>query len=162
MHYFRKSCVFSLAIILAILPFFAFAADPVSNVDLLADDLSNVVTTKEYVDETTVTKHQGSKGQILQVNASGDLAITTPLSSINSTHTNTTSYKGVPTESAVVNYAIQKPSSASVGKVLTYGSGATADSRPEAQYIKVPVATGDPSASSNPATPSGFASIWLQ
>ena len=68
----------------------------------------------------------------------------------------------VTTKEYVDGTRVQKPSTATAGQVLTYGTGATADSQPEAQYIKVPIATSDPSASSNPATPTGFASIWLQ
>lgn len=159
MHYFRKSCVFSLAILLASLPFVA-SADVV---------MANVVTTKDYVDETTVAKYQGTteggttnyhQGDILQVNASGNLERVTPLASINRTHTGS-SNKSVPTERAVVNFAVQKPESVANGKVLTFQSGTLTD-QPTAQYIKVPVAAGDPNATSNPANPTGFASIWLQ
>ncbi len=77
----------------------------------------------------------------------------------------TNSYQVVTTVdyvTAKVDERIQKPTSAAQGKVLTYGTNADAESRPEAQYVKVPVATGDPSAASNAPTPTGFASIWLQ
>lgn len=164
MHYFRKSCVFSLAILLAALPFVA-SADVV---------MANVVTTKDYVDETTVAKDQSTRdsngtvtatnvGDIMQVetvSGVGILTRKTPLASIDRTHTGS-SNKSIPTERAVVNFAVQKPESVANGKVLTFQSGTLTD-QPTAQYIKVPVATGDPNATSNPANPTGFASIWLQ
>ena len=65
-----------------------------------------------------------------------------------------------PSAAAVKEYAVQKPTSAAAGQVLTYDTGATADSRPVAKYIQVPMATGDPSASGN--TVNGVVSIWLQ
>jgi len=67
-----------------------------------------------------------------------------------------------PSAAAVKEYAIQKPTSASAGKVLTYGAGATADSQPVAQYIKVPVATGDPNNGGTLDNTTPFVSIWLQ
>ena len=69
---------------------------------------------------------------------------------------NTTKY---PSAKAVAQYGVQKPATATAGQVLMYGTGATADSRPVAQYIQVPMATGDPAVS---GTVSGTASIWLQ
>lgn len=68
---------------------------------------------------------------------------------------NTTKYTSA---AAVAEYAIQKPADAANGKVLTYTGNA--DSRPTAQYIKVPMANGDPTA--NGTTVSNTASIWLQ
>lgn len=62
-----------------------------------------------------------------------------------------------PSAAAVKEYAIQKPATAAAGKVLTYNGDQ--DSRPIAQYIQVPMATGDPATS---GTVSGTASIWLQ
>ena len=120
----------------------------------LSDD-GTVVTSKLYVDSTKVAIHQGSANQVLQVNGSGDLAPvtmdTTPTAS---------SAKPV-TSGGVKSYAIQKPASASEGKVLSYGTSATADSQPVAQYVKVPVATGDPNASGATA-PTAFSSVWIQ
>ncbi|MBO4683210.1 MAG: hypothetical protein J5611_01355 [Alphaproteobacteria bacterium] len=155
MHYFCKSCVFFAAIFLAGLPFVASAND--------------VFTTKDYVDMTTVAKYQGEtsggttnyhQGDILQVNASGNLERVTPLNSLDRTHT-ASSNQDVPTEAAVVSYAVEKPGTVANGKVLTFTSDTVTD-RPTAQYIKVPVATGDPSDANSPASPTGFASIWLQ
>ena len=61
----------------------------------------------------------------------------------------------------VVGAKQDKPASGfAEGKVLTY-SGNTA-ANPTASYVKVPVATADPSASSNPGTVSNLASIWIQ
>jgi len=65
-----------------------------------------------------------------------------------------------PSAAAVKEYAVRKPASAAAGQVLTYDTGATADSRPVAKYIQVPMANGDPTSSGN--TVSGVASIWLQ
>lgn len=68
-----------------------------------------------------------------------------------------------PSAKAVTQYAIQKPASASKGKVLMYAhddNSANADSRPVAGYIRVPMANGDPT--SNGTTVSDTASIWLQ
>ena len=63
-----------------------------------------------------------------------------------------------PSAAAVKEYAVRKPTSVSNGKVLTY-TGNDVNSRPEAKYIQVPMATGDPATS---GTVSGVASIWLQ
>ncbi len=65
-----------------------------------------------------------------------------------------------PSAAAVKGYAVQKPTVATAGQVLTYDTGATANSRPVAKYIQVPMANGDPTSSGN--TVSGVASIWLQ
>lgn len=160
MHFFHRGCVFSLTILLVIAPFVASADD--------------IFTTKTYVDKTKVAIDQSTRntggtvtntnaGDIMQVandNGVGKLTRTTPLASLTSTHT-ADSNKGIPTESAVVNYAVQKPVSNTLadGKVLTFTS-ATATDRPEARYIKVPVANGDPNASGTNVT--ATASIWLQ
>jgi len=64
-----------------------------------------------------------------------------------------------PSAAAVKEYAVRKPTSVSNGKVLTY-TGTDVNSRPEAKYIQVPMATGDPTSGGN--TVSGVASIWLQ
>ncbi|MBQ6027115.1 MAG: hypothetical protein IJL21_00980 [Alphaproteobacteria bacterium] len=63
-----------------------------------------------------------------------------------------------PSAAAVKEYAVQKPTSAAAGQVLTYDTGANANSRPVAKYIQVPVATGDPTSN----TVNDVASIWLQ
>ena len=189
MHIFDRACVFSLVAILIVAPFVASATE--------------IVTTKEYVDQTTVQKYQGTTendvttlhtGDILQVNATGNLERVTPASapasgsvvpitaggvytavngkedtsnkldgSTNNTiadyPTNDTKYISA---KAVAGYSIQKPVSATAGQVLTYGTGATADSRPVAQYLTVPVAAGDPNDANNPSTPTGFASVWIE
>ena len=68
--------------------------------------------------------------------------------------TDTTKY---PSAKAVAQYAVQKPANVSNGKVLTYTSD-NANNAPEAKYIQVPVATGDPTSN----TVNDMASIWLQ
>ena len=189
MHLCRKRYAVLFAVILITLPFVASATD--------------IFTTKEYVDETTVSVYQGEvvdgntkthEDDILQVNSSGNLHLVTPSDTptsgsmvpitsggvysalsgkenksdkldastgktIADYNNNTTKY---PSAKAVAQYAIQKPASASEGKVLTYGSGANADSRPVAQYIKVPVANGDPNNGGTLDSTTPFASIWLQ
>lgn len=177
MRYFNKIHVFSVMAVISAMPFVASATE--------------IMATKEYVDLTTVTKHQGTQGQMLQVNSSGDVALVTPDSAptngsanpitsdavydaledkedvsnkldgasgntVADYSTNITKY---PSAKAVAQYGVQKPATATAGQVLMYGTGATADSRPVAQYIQVPMATGDPAAS---GTVSGTASIWLQ
>jgi hypothetical protein len=72
---------------------------------------------------------------------------------------NTGSTVKYPSVAAVEQYAIQKPATASAGKVLTYSGNA--DSRPVAQYVKVPMAASDPN-TSGASAPTGYASIWLQ
>lgn len=182
MRYFHKIHVFSVLAIIVAVPFVASATE--------------IMATKEYVDLTTVTKHQGTQGQMLQVDSSGDVALVTPDSAPTNGSANpitsdavydaledkedvsnkldgTTSGQKIsdltagsgagqdqtmyPSAAAVKEYAIQKPTTAAAGKVLTYNGDQ--NSRPIAQYIQVPMATGDPAAS---GTVSGTASIWLQ
>ena len=182
MHCFHKIHVFSVLAIIVAVPFVASATE--------------IMATKEYVDLTTVTKHQGSQGQMLQVNSSGDVALVTPDSAPTNNSTKpitsdavydalegkedvsnkldgTTSGQKIsdltagsgagqdqtmyPSAAAVKEYAIQKPATAAAGKVLTYNGDQ--NSRPIAQYIQVPMATGDPA---NNGTVSDTASIWLQ
>ena len=183
MHCFHKVCLFSVLVMIAV-PFGAMATE--------------IMATKEYVDLTTVAKHQGTQGQMLQVNSSGDVALVTPSSTPTNGSTlpitsgavydalegkedvsnklNGTSTSGqkigdlaagsgagqdqvmYPSAAAVKEYAVRKPTSVSNGKVLTY-TGNDVNSRPEAKYIQVPMATGDPATT---GTVSGVASIWLQ
>ena len=65
-----------------------------------------------------------------------------------------------PSAAAVKEYAVQKPTAATAGQVLTYDTGANANSRPVAKYIQVPMANGDPTSSGN--TVSGVASIRIR
>lgn len=184
MHCFHKVCLFSV-IVAGAVPFGAMATE--------------IMATKEYVDLTTVTKHQGTQGQMLQVNSSGDVALVTPTSvptngsslpiTSNAVYDaladkedvsnkldgvssgekigDVTAGSGAgqdqvmyPSAAAVKEYAVRKPATAAAGQVLTYDTGANANSRPVAKYIQVPMANGDPTSSSN--TVSGVASIWLQ
>ena len=197
MYLFRKHCGVCLVVFLVVAPFVAIADDdPPATYD--------VVTTKDYVDMTTVSKYQGEatittnadyhQYDIMQVDSTGSLARVTPSATptsgssvpitsgavytalaakedvsnkLNGGTGNTvvaysTDTDKYPSAKAVYDYAVQKPSTVAEGKVLTYGASATVNSQPEAQYVKVPVATGDPNAVSNPATPTAFASIWLQ
>ena len=148
----------------------------------LSDD-GTVVTSKLYVDSTKVAINQGAGtnnanvGKTLVVNSSGNLELSSAAlpnmaniemttnkldggtgNTVAGNSSNTTKYTSA---KAVADYAIQKPASASEGKVLTYGASATADSQPVAQYVKVPVATGDPNASGATA-PTAFSSVWIQ
>lgn len=177
MRYFHKIHVFSVLAIIVAVPFVASATE--------------IMATKEYVDLTTVTKHQGTQGQMLQVDSSGDVALVTPSSIptnnstlpitsgavyeyaedkfnkldggngatigtvINSPLEAATAYTSA---AAVAEYAVRKPATAAAGQVLTYDTGANANSRPVAKYIQVPVATGDPTSN----TVNDVASIWLQ
>ena len=77
------------------------------------------------------------------------------------TGTVTSSATTLTTGTQVYNFAQAKPSSVAEGKVLTY-TGSNANSNVSAAFVKVPVASGDPNAASNPATPSTFASIWVE
>ena len=77
------------------------------------------------------------------------------------TGTVTSSATTLTTGTQVYNFAQAKPSSVAEGKVLTY-TGSNANSNVSAAFVKVPVASGDPNATSNPATPSTFASIWVE
>jgi len=186
MHYFHKVCAFSVVAIIAAAPFGAMATE--------------IMATKEYVDLTTVAKHQGTQNQMLQVNSNGDLTLVTPSGVPTNGSTlpitsnavydalegkedvsnklNGTSTSGqkigdlaagsgasqdqvmYPSAAAVKEYAVRKPTSAAAGQVLTYDTGANANSRPVAKYIQVPMATGDPATSSSNVT--GVVSIWLQ
>lgn len=164
--------LFSKGNILLLAAFF-FAAPGLA----LADD-GTVVTSKLYVDSTKVAISQGTGtnnanvGKTLVVNASGNLELSSAAlpsnievttnkldgASGNTVAANSTDTTKYTSAKAVAQYAIQKPASASEGKVLAYGANATADSQPVAAYIKVPVAAGAPSSN----TPSAFAEIWLQ
>ena len=185
MHCFDSFRVSCLAVVLATLPFATMATE--------------IMATKEYVDLTTVTKHQGTQNQMLQVNASGDLVLVTPTGAptdgsnrpitsdavydalldkedVSNKLDGTTSGQKIgdlpsgsgagddqtmyPSAAAVKEYSVQKPTSATAGQVLTYDTGANANSRPVAKYIQVPMANGDPAA--NGSTVSGVVSIWLQ
>ena len=182
MHCFHKIHVFSVLAIIVAVPFVASATE--------------IMATKEYVDLTTVAKHQGTQNQMLQVNSSGDLTLVTPSGvptdgsalpitsnavydaladkeDVSNKLDGTTLGRKIsdvpagsgagqdqtmyPSAAAVKEYAIQKPATAAAGKVLTYNGDQ--NSRPIAQYIQVPMATGDPA---NNSTVSGTASIWLQ
>jgi len=68
----------------------------------------------------------------------------------------------VTTVEYAADYLVQKPSTLREGQVLTFTSNSDPYAQPAAQYVKLPVASGDPNATSNAATPSGFASIWVQ
>lgn len=184
MHCFYKVCAFSVVAIIASAPFVASATE--------------IMATKEYVDLTTVAKHQGTQNQVLQVNSSGDLTLVTPSDvptdgsalpitsnavydaladkeDVSNKLDGATSGEKIgdiaagpgagqdqvmyPSAAAVKEYAVRKPASVSNGKVLTY-TGTDVNSRPEAKYIQVPMATGDPAASGSSVT--GVVSIWLQ
>lgn len=161
----QKFAVFALALPLCLaMPSVAFA--------------NTILTSKTYVDTNMVAINQGvgNSGKAMIVNDQGNLAPADinalPNGSANQVlqYTNnawtattmdstpTTSSQKPVTSGGVKNYAIQQPASASEGQVLTYGTGATASSRPVAGYVKVPVATGAPSSN----TPSAFAEIWIQ
>ena len=150
MHYFCKSCVFSWTVVFVAVPFGVLAAPA-------AEALYDVFPTVEYV----VPTYQGTayNGDIMQVNNSGYLEHVTPVSAIN---TNVNTDDNIPTsKKAVTDFAVQKPASAAAGKVLTYNGNE--DTRPTAQYIKVPVADGDPNASgTNFDANNPFVSIWFQ
>ncbi len=181
MSLFGKSSVFMLAVLVVAAPRFA-----------LADDDGTVVTSKLYVDTTKVPyqwdkgTNNANVGKVLTLGSSGSVgleAVPTPANmEVTTNKLNGTSTSGqkigdltagpgagqdqvmYPSAAAVKQYAVQKPSDAANGKVLAYPTTGTvtADTRPVAAYVKVPVATGDPSAASNPATPTDFASIWIQ
>jgi hypothetical protein len=178
MSLFGKGSVFMLAVLVVAAPRFA-----------LADDDGAVVTSKLYVDTTKVAISQGTGpnnvnvGKTLIVNASGNLELGTIDSMPSGTSNQVLQHNGTtwasttmdsaptassnkPVTSDGINTALNakqtKPSSGvAEGKVLTY-TGNDANANVSAAYVKVPVATGDPSAASNPATPSDFASIWIQ
>ena len=184
MYCFYKVYAFSVMVIVAMAPFGAMATE--------------IMATKEYVDLTTVAKHQGTQNQMLQVNNSGDLTLVTPSGvptdgsalpitsnavydaladkeNVSNKLDGATSGEKIgdiaagsgagqdqvmyPSAAAVKEYAVRKPTSAAAGQVLTYDTGANANSRPVAKYIQVPMATGDPATSSNVT---GVVSIWLQ
>lgn len=185
MYCFYKVYAFSVMAIIAAAPFVASATE--------------IMATKEYVDLTTVAKHQGTQNQMLQVNSSGDLTLVTPSGvptdgsalpiTSNAVYDALSDKEDVsnkldgassgekigdiaagpgagqdqvmyPSAAAVKEYAVRKPTSAAAGQVLTYDTGANANSRPVAKYIQVPMATGDPATSSSNVT--GVVSIWLQ
>lgn len=197
MHFFHRVYMVGAVAIFAMVPLVALAED-----EAVTTQTYNVVTTKDYVDATTVPVYQGTiengdtvthQYDIMQVNSAGNLERVSPASvptagsavpitagavytalaakedtenklngasgsTVTDYATDTTKY---PSAKAVFDYAVQKPATAAAGQVLTYGTGATADSAPVAEYIKIPVATGDPNASGATA-PTAYASIWLQ
>ena len=183
MRYFHKNCVFSLMAMLVAAPFIASANEifptseyvvpiyqatvssgsvtsynedyvmqvnsqgyvqrraPVTDIRETSSTDNNKLTTREAVvdyAEDKDNKLDGDTGNTIADNSN-----------------DTTKYTSA---AAVAEYAIQKPADAANGKVLTYTGNA--DSRPTAQYIKVPMANGDPTA--NGTTVSNTASIWLQ
>ena len=185
MRYFYKNCVFSLAAMLVAAPFIASANEifPTSEyvVPIYQATVSSGIVTSYNEDYVMQVNSQGyverrapvtnirvtsstdnnnnltTKAAVVDYAEDKNNKLDGDTGTIADNSSNTTKYTSA---AAVAEYAIQKPAAAAEGQVLTYGTGATADSRPTAQYIKVPMANGDPTA--NGTTVSSTASIWLQ
>ena len=174
MCFFRKMGILSVVAMIAAVPCAALATG--------AND-GTTVTSKLYVDNKVNAKipyNATNKVVITPTTATGVAGtrdITTAGANITSLeNANSTGATNIPTAYAVkeaittattgmitdVSGKQTKPSSGVAnGKVLTY-TGTDANANVSAEYVKVPVASGDPNAASNPATPTGFASIWVE
>ncbi len=191
MCFFRKSCILGLISLVVAMPFVASATQVVTTKEYVdgtavqkyqGEVVDNNTVTHQYdmmqvgntgnLERVTPVNaiSSSSDGSYLPVTANAvydslatkeDTSNKLDASSNNTVSDYATDSTKYTSAKAVAQYAVQKPATAAAGQVLTYGTGATAASQPEAQYIKVPIATGDPSAASNAATPTGFASIWL-
>lgn len=189
MRYFHKNCVFSLMAMLVAAPFIASANEifPTSeyvvpiyqatvssgSVTSYNEDYVMQVNSQGYVQrrapvtdirETSSTDNNKLTTREAVVDYSEDKdnkldgGTNNTISDAVNSQTPSDATTKYTSAAAVAEYAIQKPADAANGKVLTYTGNA--DSRPTAQYIKVPMANGDPTA--NGTTVSNTASIWLQ
>ena len=180
MRYFYRNCVFSLAAMLVATPFIASANEvfptseyvvPIYQAENGNNHANEVmqINSNGYVERrapvatintavSTDDNNLTTKGAVVEYAEDKDNKLDGGTGNTIADNSNdTTKYTSA---AAVTQYAIQKPASAAEGQVLTYGTGANANSRPTAQYIKVPMANGDPTA--NGTTVSSTASIWLQ
>lgn len=150
MSLFYKGSILMLAVLFAGAPRIALAD--------AAD--GGVVTSKLYVDTVVgaiTGLPSGTSNQVLQHNGTSWTATTMDSAPTASSNKPVTS-GGVKT---AVDAKQTKPASVADGKVLTY-TGNDANTNVTAKYIQVPVATGDPNAATNPATPTALSSLWIQ
>ncbi|MBO7509276.1 MAG: hypothetical protein J6T57_03315 [Alphaproteobacteria bacterium] len=165
MGFLRKFSIFSLCTLFIAAPFFASA--------------DTVLTSHAYVDGKIQAQGSAS-GSIFSASSPDDKAPSAKAvyTALNASTTNilTGTQDNTDTTHALTNAATTtaltakqtKPSTAKVGQVLTY-TGSTAgatvsdlNANVAASFVKIPVATGDPNAASNPGTVSSMSSIWLQ